>query len=497
MISESSRGLWIKWATRGSSVVGMGDSEEVIALKAKVKQLQEQLSKIGQPKRPSQKEKAAAVADQGASKVKDGGDKEGKADASGGGGGTQAQKFAKGKTENGGGVGSDRQPKHAGDSRKRLTFFDHLPKMKKIDFTSEVDGDKSLHPSVLQLGSMYRAGLIREDDDRVATLLVAFCNVIRDYKTPPNKSLNWDLDKYIRNQVQYLVDCRPLCVGMGNLIKQLRHYISQSPPESNEADAKALIVSKLHNFFEDRMQYAEESIGNLVADVIHHDDVILTYGSSPLMRKTLVAAAAEKKFRLIVVDSRPLNNGLATLRVMSNYMPCIYTTLSGVAAVMKEATRVLLGASALFSNGSMQAPCGSAMIASLAKAQSVPVIAVCESYKFSERVQLDSIVSNELGSPYEICVPLSEELRAQLSSGKDYQKVAVTPSTAPQLNCEYLGGTDPTDQPLPFQVLNPRYDLTPIENISAVATETGLIPPTSVPVLIREYLREDGREDKT
>lgn len=475
----------------------MGDSDEVEQLRKKVKQLQEQLSKIGQPKKPSQKEKNAAanaegVSEHGVGKAKDGGEKEGKADGQGG-GGSQAQKSAKGakaESGSGGGVGSERQPKSGVDTGKRLTFFDHLPKMKKMDFTSEVDGDKSLHPSILQLGNMYRAGLIREDDDRVATLLVAFCNVIRDYKTPPNKSLNWDLDKYIRNQVQYLVDCRPLCVGMGNLIKQLRHYISQSPPDSNEADAKALIVSKLHNFFEDRMQYAEESIGNLVADVIHHDDVILTYGSSPLMRKTLVAAAAEKNFRLIVVDSRPLNSGLATLRVMSNYMPCIYTTLSGVASVMKEATRVLLGASALFSNGSMQAPCGTAMIASLAKAQSVPVIAVCESYKFSERVQLDSIVSNELGSPYEICVPVSEELRAELSSGNENQKSAGAPSTAPQLNCEYLGGADPSDQLLPFQVLNPRYDLTPIENISAVATETGLIPPTSVPVLIRE-LRED------
>jgi translation initiation factor eIF-2B subunit delta len=39
-------------------------------------------------------------------------------------------------------------------------------------------------------------------------------------------------------------------------------------------------------------------------------------------------------------------------------------------------------------------------------------------------------------------------------------------------------------------VVNLRYDLTPISNISVVATEIGLIPPTSIPVLIRE-LRGD------
>ena len=483
----------------------MADSEEVAALKAKVKQLQETLSKVGQKTvKVSQKEKNAEKATSG-----------GKGEATGGGAGGGKQpsdaganagqaSHGKGGKDAGANQASASQGggKHTAAEKGRLTFFDHLPVMKNIDFVSSVDGDKSLHPSILQLGSMYRFGLIREDDDRVTALLTAFCHVIRDYKTPAQKSLSWDLDKYIRVQVQFLVDNRPLCVGMGNLIKLLRHEISQSSPESNEADAKALIISRLHNFFEDRILYAQESIGALVAEVVRHDDVILTFGSSPLLRKVLLAAAvAEKNFRLIVVDSRSLNDGLATLRVLSPHVPCVYTPLSGAANMMKEATKVLLGASALFSNGSMQAPCGSAVIASLAKAQAVPVIAVCESYKFAEKVQLDSIVSNELGSAREICVPVPHEVKEAFAdegsssrgngSGSGGGSAAKLSQTAPQLNCEYLGGAHKADPKLPFQVLNPRYDLTPIENISAVATETGLIPPTSVPVLIRE-LREDG-----
>lgn len=45
---------------------------------------------------------------------------------------------------------------------------------------------------------------------------------------------------------------------------------------------------------------------------------------------------------------------------------------------------------------------------------------------------------------------------------------------------------------LPFDVINLRYDLTPIGNISVVATEAGLIPPTSIPVLIRELASDFG-----
>ena len=37
------------------------------------------------------------------------------------------------------------------------------------------------------------------------------------------------------------------------------------------------------------------------------------------------------------------------------------------------------------------------MIASLAKDNSIPVIILAESFKFCEKVQLDAIVSNELG----------------------------------------------------------------------------------------------------
>ena len=38
-----------------------------------------------------------------------------------------------------------------------------------------------------------------------------------------------------------------------------------------------------------------------------------------------------------------------------------------------------------------------------------------------------------------------------------------------------------------LQALNLCYDITPIQYIAVVVTEVGMIPPTSVPVIIREY----------
>lgn len=42
---------------------------------------------------------------------------------------------------------------------------------------------------------------------------------------------------------------------------------------------------------------------------------------------------------------------------------------------------------------------GSAAVAMMANASSKPVLICCETYKFHEKVQLDSITANELGDP--------------------------------------------------------------------------------------------------
>lgn len=187
----------------------------------------------------------------------------------------------------------------------------------------------------------------------------------------------------------------------------------------------------------------------------------------------------------------------------------------------QSVTRVLLGASSLLSNGAMLGPAGTAMVAALAKARQIPVIVAAESYKFSEKVQLDSIVYNELGNSSEIAVMGSSSAGA--SGAEEGGAAAATgaggPVPVPQRQPGYRGAAlvqeaavqgresaveaDPIATPtlwrsnanvnasegaasLPFNVVNLRYDLTPIGNISVVATETGLTPPTSIPVLMRE-----------
>ena len=136
------------------------------------------------------------------------------------------------------------------------------------------------------------------------------------------------------------------------------------------------------------------------------------------------------------------------------------------------------------------------------------MIVVSETYKFCEKVQLDSIVYNELGSPSELVKEVESSIEEESSDNgnnnnnnnnnsskkknTDNDTTKATKFTA-EKNTRYKGAAGvlcPQD-PLPFQVVNLRYDLTPIENISAVATEHGLIPPTSIPVLVEELRAEE------
>lgn len=68
---------------------------------------------------------------------------------------------------------------------------------------------------------------------------------------------------------------------------------------------------------------------------------------------------------------------------------------------------MFLGAHALLANGYVKSRVGSSMVAMMAYASNVPVLVCCETYKFYDRVQTDSFVSNELSKLNQSQISLS------------------------------------------------------------------------------------------
>lgn len=242
---------------------------------------------------------------------------------------------------------------------------------------------------------------------------------------------------------------------MGNAIRWLKVEISKIDPDMSDAEAKTLLCAGLDAFQRERVTYADRIIAESAAGKIRDGDVILTYAKSSLVQKALVLAHEQgKKFRVVVVDSRPLHEGkhlaaaLATLGLDVKY--CL---IHGLSHNIQDATKVFLGAHAMMGNGRLYSRVGTALVAMEAKDLDKPVIVLCETIKFTDRVALDSIVHNEIAPADELVIP-----GGPLEKWGDVKKL---------------------------QICNPMYDVTPAEYIQMIVSEMGTVPPTSVPVLHR------------
>lgn len=233
-------------------------------------------------------------------------------------------------------------------------------------------------------------------------MLKSFQESINNYSTPPEKTLVRDLTGKVSSYVSFLIECRPLSISMGNAIRFLKSCIVNLPLTLSESEAKATLLSDIDRFINHNIILADKVIVQHAVTKIRDGDVILTYASSSVVEMILLSAhELGKKFRVVIVDSRPKLEGQSLLRrLLVKGLRCTYTHINAVSYIMHEVTRVFLGASSVFANGTLYSRVGTACVAMVAHAFGVPVLVCCEAYKFHERVQLDSICSNELGKSF-------------------------------------------------------------------------------------------------
>lgn len=230
-------------------------------------------------------------------------------------------------------------------------------------------------------------------------MLEAFQEAIKDHSTPPEKTLSRDLTAKLSSYVSFLIECRPLSISMGNAIRFLKSHIAKLPLTLSESEAKASLQSDIYNFINEKIILADKVIVNHAVTKIRDGDVLLTYGASSVVEMILLHAhELGKQFRVVVVDSRPkLEGQLLLRRLVGKGLSCTYIHITAISYIMHEVSKIFLGASSVLSNGTVYSRVGTACVAMVAHEFRVPVLVCCEAYKFHERVQIDSICSNELG----------------------------------------------------------------------------------------------------
>lgn len=368
------------------------------------------------------------------------------------------------------------------EENKQVELFSHLysqPRRHNVDGVS-----KDVQPAVLALGFQFSSYEICGSSARCVAMLQAFKEAIQSYTTPAGTSLARHMNPYFLSpQIDYLKSCRPISESMGNAIRWLKKLIVEIDPSTGEQEAKDYLCDHIDKFVQERIIVTDQAIAVSASAMIKNGSVVLTYAKSAIVEKTILQAhASGTRFRVLVVDSRPLFEGknLAT-SLMKAGLQVEYVPFSGIAHAVQDASLVFLGAHSMLSNGRLMSRIGTAAVAMAASKADVPVIVCCESVKFSGKVALDSIVLNEVAPSEELLLgegkkeapPASEEPITK--GGKKVEE-----ETEPNVKTLH----DWKDIPN-LQILNLMYDVTPAEYIRMVICEYGNVPPSSVPVVHR------------
>ncbi|XP_055628512.1 translation initiation factor eIF-2B subunit delta isoform X1 [Toxorhynchites rutilus septentrionalis] len=358
-------------------------------------------------------------------------------------------------------TGSPQQP-------HMVKLFNHLYTEKFA--AANIVNSTQIHPAFTKLGLQYAEGIMAGSKARCLAFLRALTYIIQDYETPPEKEFSRGFEEALNPNITFLQKCRPFSVSMTNALKYIKMYARQLNAKDSDSDQKEYLLEAIETYIRDQIEKAEEAISISVQEKIYNGDVILTYGCSSLIMHILEEAnRREKNFRVVIVDSRPREQEHEMLRqLVAQGIDCTCVLINAISYVIPEVTKVLLSAHALLANGCVMSRVGTAQIALVAKSYNVPVLVCCETHKFSERVQTDAFVYNEIGNPNDLI----------LDSGTRENR-----THNPLAGWETISNLTP---------LSLHYDVTPPELVTAVVTEVAILPCTSVPVILRIKPSEVG-----
>ncbi|KAI1614073.1 translation initiation factor eIF-2B beta subunit [Exophiala viscosa] len=190
----------------------------------------------------------------------------------------------------------------------------------------------------------------------------------------------------------------------------------------------------------DEINEADDEISAAALEQVHPQETIVTYSSSLTVQRFLLKAASKRKFTVIHAESYPNNhqkthalltgstqeeaedddilpNESFSKPLTSAGVNVIMVPDSAIFAVMSRATKVVLDAHAVLTNGSLVAAAGSKAVIKAARFHRVPVVVLAATYKLSPTYPYDPYTLIEYGDASKV-VPVQEgALREGLKDG--------------------------------------------------------------------------------
>ncbi|OTF83353.1 translation initiation factor eIF-2B subunit delta-like protein [Euroglyphus maynei] len=344
-----------------------------------------------------------------------------------------------------------------------IKIFSHLPR--RVSDLNKI-AKNSVPPIVIRIGYQINKDLIEDPTARCVAMLIAFQEVIKQYQ--PVKDIKRELQRILFEDCEiFLNKCRPLSISMINAIMHLKMIFSRISSDLDDSLFRLKVCDAIHTFIEEEIMCSRDAISvehalKLFAINSNESRTILTLGCSTIMQRIFLSAIEQKvQFSVIVVDTSPRFEGRRMVEFLTkHHIPTTYVLINAILYVMKNVNKVILEAHSVLCNGYVMSTIGSSQIALVAQAYNIPVIVCCETYKYSDQAYTDCFIQNELGANSMESFFGCSSNNANIYNN-DHNIVA---------NLNFL---------------DLFYDLIPRELVSAVITEKGFLPCTSVPAILR------------
>ncbi|VDM21166.1 unnamed protein product, partial [Wuchereria bancrofti] len=293
----------------------------------------------------------------------------------------------------------------------------------------------------------------------------SFKQFLSDYIVPPNQVMSRDLEQSVRQQLNCMTENgkHSFPLVLGNLIKQLKKEISQLPDSISEQEGKEHLYCWLDDFVQQNFELALQAISSFCLKKMKNTIFLLTYSWCPVVERIILDAHNDKLlFHVHVLDSPIEYKGRQLVKALcERKIPCSYGMLSSVGYLMKECHMVLLGCSAILSNGFVVAERGTSQIALVASASNIPVLIAAQTCKFVDRASSISIRQFVF-----LCHLKCHSLR------RGFQSVFPVQS--------FSHGIHEVNN-----LMGERKEVVAADLITALVTELRILPPSSAPAVLK------------
>ena len=301
----------------------------------------------------------------------------------------------------------------------------------------------SNHPAIVEVVERVRTDVIGGAADTAKEVTIALASLVRDTITI-NAS---DLALVVEEAVTDILRVMPSLAPPINALHKVMGTLEEAQAQKLPADQiKANLLAACDTFLQ-VIDEARDKVAQYGAEKIRDGDVVLTYSMSSTVWRIFFAAKAQgKRFRVLVTESRPANEGMWTVDEMLKAEIEVGVSVDAcIGELIPQSNIVFVGADAVSSHGTVLCKVGSYPTALIAKAHEVPFYVAADTLKFDP--------TTLIGIPWKV-----DSIRRHEVLTKEY--------------------------PEQVKVVGKVFDETPAELITAVITEAGLLHPAACVMLM-------------